>query len=348
MNWFELTVENVQQASDEAMSVSFTVSAAVKETFNWWPGQHIRIQLPIDGERISRSYSISSPLGEPLQITVKKVKNGKGSGYINSNVSVGDKFLVTAPMGRFILKPEPNARRSYYFFAAGSGITPIYSMLVSMLQNEPDSHAYLLYGNKDNNSTIFADELSQLQQKYSNRFTLCHCHSSPSWFSSSPWRSGRIDAAAIQDFIQQNPPYAQDAQYFLCGPGSFLPDVKKALNDIDVPNSRIHMESFGGKSLKSECEGVAAELQVDLHRQQHQIQAEKGQSLLQAMLSQGIEAPYSCEGGICGTCRCKLVSGEVNMTNNAILEQSELDNGEILACQSFAKTPTITVTYDEA
>lgn len=345
MDWFELPVANVEKATDDATSVTFAVPANIKEIFKWRPGQHVRLQLPVDSELLSRNYSISSPLGEPLRITVKKVKKGKASSYINNVLKAGHKLQVTPPMGSFVLEPDPNSRRSHYFFAAGSGVTPVYAMLVSMLQNEPNSFAYLLYGNKDSNSTIFADELRQLQQHYPDRFTLCHCHSSPGWFSSSPWRTGIIDSKAVQDFIQQNPPYAQDAQYYLCGPGSFLPDVKQALNGIDVPDSRIHLESFGASPAAHQREGVSAQLHIDLRGQMQIVQVEKDQNLLQAMLSQGVEAPYSCEGGVCGTCRCALIKGEVHMANNLVLDQDEIANGEILACQSFAKTKEVALKY---
>ena len=264
MDWFELPIMNVEKATDDATSVTFLVPANIKDVMDWLPGQHIRLQLPIGGKLLSRSYSISSPLGEALRITVKKVKKGKGSGYINDELEAGHKLSVASPMGSFVLQPDVNARRSHYFFAAGSGITPIYSMLVSMLENEPNSVGYLLYGNKDSKSTIFAEEFHRLQQRYPDRFTLCHCHSSPSWFSRSPWCSKRIDAEVVHDFIQENPPYAQDAQYYLCGPGSFLPDVKRALNEIDVPNSRIHLESFGGGLDENQYDGITAALQIDL------------------------------------------------------------------------------------
>ena len=345
MDWFELKVAAVEKETADATSVVFDVPDTIKNMFSWVPGQHVRLQLPVEGQLISRNYSISAPKGQPLKITVKKVKNGQGSNFINASVAVGECFQVTPPMGSFILRPQPDARRSHYFFAAGSGITPIFSMLVSVLEREPDSFVYLLYGNKDANTTIFAKRLDELATQYPHRLVIRHCHSSPGWFSQSPWHSGRIDADTVHRFIRENPPYAQDAQYYLCGPGSFLPDVKRALQAIDVPKSRIHIESFGGHAGGEQTESVAADLKVTLHGQQYSIRVNPGQTLLQAMLANGISAPYSCEGGVCGTCRCSMTEGKADMNNNLILDEEELKRGDILPCQAVALTESITLQY---
>ena len=346
MDWFELPVTSVKKATDGATTVTFSIPDNLYSKFQWSPGQHIKIKFPVDGDLVIRNYSISAPIGKSMSITVKATKNGLVSNYVNKSLSEGISLNVSLPKGKFVLVPDAKLRRSHYFFAAGSGITPIYSMIASMLEHEPDSFAYLLYGNKDGKSTIFADEIEELQQQYGDRFTVCHCHSSPGWFSSSPWRSGRIDVNAVHEFIKESPPYAQDAQYYLCGPGSFLPDVKNALNSIDVPDSRIHMESFGNSAAKTVSTQVEASLQVNLKGKTHQLTVEKGQSLLNAMLNEGIDAPYSCEGGVCGTCRCKLTKGKVQMANNLVLDENELKNGDVLACQSYALTEEVSIKYD--
>ncbi len=345
MDWFELPIASIKKATKSSTTVTFSIPESLLSIFNWSPGQHIRLQFPMEGEIECRNYSISAPLGKSLSITVKAVKNGKVSSYVNQSLTVGQSLNVSPPKGEFVLTPDSQSRRSHYFFAAGSGITPIYSMLVSMLDREPDSFAYLLYGNKDAKSTIFAEELAILEQQYSDRLTICHCHSSPGWFSTDSWRIGRIDERAVNDFIKENPPYAQDTQYFLCGPGSFLPDVKNALNTIDVPDRRIHMESFGGAASLSEMKSIEAELDVSLRGQKHKVNVNKGQSLLQAMVSQGVDAPYSCEGGLCGTCRCRLTTGKVEMANNLILSQGEVNAGEVLACQSYVQTDKISIKF---
>ncbi|MBO9491080.1 2Fe-2S iron-sulfur cluster binding domain-containing protein [Endozoicomonas sp. G2_1] len=344
MAWHQLTVAEVTKAAD-ATSLSFDVPEHLLSTFSWLPGQHVRIKLVVDGEELKRNYSISAPVARPLQITVKAVNQGKVSGFINQRISVGDTLMISEPSGKFVLSPDNKLRRSHYFFAAGSGITPIYSMLVSMLEREPDSFGYLLYGNKNGKSTIFTDQLAQLAEQYSDRLVVSHCHSSPGWFSQSPWRSSRINAEAIHQFIQENPPYAQDTQYYLCGPGQFLPNVKQALNDIDVPDSRIHMESFGAGKTVLTTNSIEANLSVNLYGNKSQVSVKPGQKLLQAMLDQGIDAPYSCEGGVCGSCRCQLTKGKVDMVNNLALEAPEVEKGAILACQSLALTDDVAIEY---
>lgn len=346
MKWFDLKVASVTKATESATTVTFSVPEEIENEFQWTPGQHITVQLNIENEVLSRNYSISSPLSRVLSITVKAVKKGKVSNYINKSLKEGQTIKVSTPNGHFTLVPDTHLRRTHYFFAAGSGITPIYSMLISVLEGEPDSFACLLYGNKDTKRTIFSEELNDLAEKYEGRLSICHAHSSPSWFSASPWRTGRIDAIAIHQFIKENPPYAQDAHYYLCGPGSFLPDVKEALNAIDVPNRRIHMESFGGAIKSPSSESIEAKLEVSLQEQNYLLDVEPGQSLLQAMLKKGIDAPYSCEGGVCGTCRCKLKAGKVTMANNLVLDESQVNDGEILACQAIAQTEAVSIKYN--
>ncbi|RLV59353.1 ketosteroid-9-alpha-hydroxylase [Parashewanella curva] len=345
MHWYDLTVSNISQETKDSVSVCFSIADNLKDLFHWKAGQHIRLQFEVAGESYTRNYSVSSDKPNKLRITVKKVKKGRVSTYINEGLSVGELVKATQPNGNFVLEPEQSKRRSHYFFAAGSGITPIYAMITSVLEKEANSFAYLLYGNKDGASTIFADELNQLEKKYSDRLVVQHCHSSPSWFKSSPWRTGRIDDKAVQAFISENPPYAQDCQYYICGPDSFIPNVKSALKGIDVPNNRIHSEYFGlGKPTELEG-GVDADLQVLLNGEQHKLKVNAGESLLQAMLEAGINAPHSCEAGLCGTCQCVLEDGEVNMPNNSALEESEVKSGKILACQAVPHSPKLKVTF---
>ncbi|WP_133406427.1 ferredoxin--NADP reductase [Parashewanella tropica] len=345
MNRYDLTVSDISQETKDSVSVYFSIPDSLKDLFHWKAGQHIRLQLEVGEELFTRNYSISSSKPEELKITVKKVKKGRVSTYINEKLSIGETVKVTQPNGNFILEPEQSKRRSHYFFTAGSGITPIYAMLTSVLENEANSFVYLLYGNKDGASTIFSGELHQLEEKYSERLVIQHCHSSPSWFKSSPWRTGRVDDKAVQAFINENPPYAQDCQYYICGPDTFIPNVKSALKAIDVPDSRIHAEYFGlGK--KTEVQGgMDADLQVELNGKKQQLKVNAGESLLQAMLEAGISAPHSCEAGLCGTCQCKLVEGEVNMPNNSALEESEVKSGIILACQAVPHSAALKISY---
>lgn len=345
MSLFGLEVASVIRETKDTVSVLFKVSESLADTFAWQPGQHVQVQINIGGSIVTRHYSISANRRDALQITVKHTKGGVASHYINYDLKLGDVLQVSPPKGRFLLETDSRQRKSYYFFAAGSGITPIYAMLVRVLEEEPESFAYLLYGNKNAKSTIFRNQLQSLAKQYPSRFIVADCHSDPSWFKESPWRSARIDALAVNDFIKDNPPYAQNAQYYLCGPGAFLPDVKRALNNIDVPDNRIHMESFGGQVNQSQSLGVEASLEVILYGNAHTTVVAEQQTLLEAMRTSGIDSPSSCEGGVCGTCQCHLEVGEVSMMTNLALGEEEVKQGAILACQAVPTSSKIKISY---
>ena len=340
-----LAVAKVERETKQCVSVVFEVPSGLRERFRWTPGQHVQLKIDIDGRQETRRYSISSPLGEPLRVTVKSHKRGKVSRHINKNLKVGDFVLVAPPSGQFTLAPSIELRRSYYFFAAGSGITPIFAMLQSVLQQEPQSFCYLLYGNKDAKQTIFCAQLQHLQELYAHRLVIQHCHSSPSWLADSPWRSHRITPQAAQEFVQEYPPTAQDCHYYLCGPGSFLKDVKCALQDIDVPSNRIHLESFGSPAGSQEQGAVAAEMRVVIDGSQQAVSVTQGQTLLAALQASKVVVPHSCEGGVCGTCVCRLVKGKVKMENNLALNERQVADGQILACQSIPQTNQIEIVY---
>lgn len=334
---------------DEAKSVLFAVPDALAETFRWRAGQHITLRFELGGEEVRRSYTISSSpsSGEPLRITVKRVKDGLVSNHINDAVQAGDQIDVMPPFGGFCLEPEKKERRTHYFFGAGSGITPLFSMIHTVLLAEPHSFAYLLYGNANEKSIIFQQKLADLLSEYPDRLIVRHILSTQSWWSSSsPWRSGRVDAEAIRAFIQENPPLAHDAQYYICGPGGMNGAVKAALRGIDVPPSRIHSENFGGEvETDDSFEGIAANATIALNGESHEVAMDEKQTVLKALLAANLKPPYSCQSGVCGACRAQLIGGEVHMRARMALEDSEIEKGAILTCQSVAKTETLNLAF---
>jgi len=366
-----MQVVSKQKETDEAVTIGLKLvqeNPSKASLLQWLPGQHVRVRLNIHNERVQRSYSISSAKGAPFCITVKRQKGGLVSEFINKTLDIGDTIEVSEPAGAFTLTPDKQKRRSHYFFAAGSGITPCFSMLASVLAEEPYSYVYLLYGNKHPDGIIFNNRLRALQEKYPHKLVVCHSLTSPGWFSSSPWHTGRIDANVVHKFIQAHPPSAHDAYYYICGPEQFIPNVKTALNDIDVPNNRILMERFGAASSPSRSnteqaippdnthafknhdengQDVAATLDVDLYGVQYQVEVQAGETLLAAMQRNNVAAPFSCEGGVCGACKCHKNRGEVRMHNNLALEQEEVNTGWVLACQSRALTPHIRIQYKD-
>ena len=348
----KLKVTETVRETDDATSLFFDVPAGLSETFAWRAGQHITVRLRLEGREERRSYSISGApgSGNALRITVKRVDGGLVSNHINNAVHAGDEIDVLAPFGGFCLDPEPRARRTHYFFAAGSGITPLFAMISAVLTAEPHSLAHLAYGNSNADSIIFRQALNGLCTRHPDRLTVCHLLSAPSlWSSFGYWRRGILDGPAVTEFISENPPYAQDTQYYVCGPGTMNGTVKAALMAIDVPAERIHMESFGaaGDMGDDGIEGVAAKATVVLNGSTSKIDVAKGQSLLAALRAHGLEPPYSCQAGVCSACRAKLAAGTVHMRARMALEDHEIEAGHILTCQARPTSRHVDVRFDD-
>ncbi|MEM7045659.1 MAG: ferredoxin--NADP reductase, partial [Pseudomonadota bacterium] len=313
----KLKIAAVETETKSAKSIRFDVPDELNATFRWRPGQHVTLRFRLNGEEVRRSYSISSSslAGDGLRITVKRVKGGLVSNHINDHLQAEDRVDVMPPFGGFCLDPASKARRTYYLFSAGSGITPLFAMIRSVLIAEPYSRAYLLYGNKNPKSIIFRDELKALQAEHPERLSVRHVLSAPSmWSSFDYWRRGRIDAVAVAAFIDEHPPYAQDAQYYVCGPGSMNVDVRTALMGLDVPAERIHGESYGGEVIvDGSVSGMAASAEVEIAGAVQTIAIDAGETVLQAARKAGLQPPFSCESGVCGACRAHLSSGTVHM-----------------------------------
>ena len=350
-NFHPLTVlDTREEIGGQAKTVMFDVPDALRETFVWRPGQHLSFRFVVNGEEQRRSYSISSSpfTGDPLRITVKRVRNGLVSNHVNDTVNKGDVIDVMPPFGGFCLDPGATARRTHYFFGAGSGITPLYAMLSSVMAAEPNSFAHLAYGNNNEHSVLFLDELNALWEANPDRMTIHHVFSKPGfWSSAEYWRRGIIDEPAIEALIAENPPYAQDAQYYVCGPGGMNKAVKASLMSLDVPANRIHMESYGGAAeIDTTVEGLAAKAEITLGGVRHSVDVASGQTVLEAAKSAGLKPPFSCQSGVCGACRAKLAKGDVHMRARMALEDSDIAKGAILTCQSLPQTDTLSLSYD--
>ncbi len=347
----QLRVLDTCAETEQATSFRFAVPPGLSGTFRWRAGQHLTLRFWIDGAEVRRSYSISETPSsrDPLRITVKRVKGGLVSNHVNDRVAAGDIVDVMPPFGGGVyLDPEPIRRRTYYFFGAGSGITPLYAMIRTALLAEPYSVAYLAYGNANADSIIFREPLADMEKQAEGRLIVRHVLSSPSWLSSLPhWRRGRIDDDIIGAFIDQHPPYAQDAQYYVCGPGDMNTTVRAALIGLDVPDARIHTESFGASEPPDDSiEGVAATASVRLKGTLLTVPISAGQTVLDAVRVAGANPPYSCESGVCGACRAQLRNGKVHLRARMALTDADLNGEVILTCQSLPTTPQLAVDYD--
>ena len=341
--------ETISEIDGGAKSVVFDLSEAQAAQFDWHAGQHLTLRLDLDGHEQRRSYTISNPPGAALRITVKRVPEGVVSNHICDALEPGDIIEAMPPFGGFSLIPGATARRTHYFFGAGSGITPLYAMINTVLAHEPHSVAHLVYGNADASSILFLDALEALQEAHPDRFTLRHVLSSPSiWSWFTPWRTGRVDAVAIKAAIGAAPPVAQDVQYWICGPGGMNADVRAALMALDAPAGRIHMESFGGEAeLDTSVTGMAATAEVTLNGARQEVPVAEGQTLLEAMRAAGLSPPFSCQSGVCGACRAHLTEGRVHHRARMALEDGDIAGGAVLTCQAVPTADHVAVEFAE-
>ncbi|KIC35609.1 ferredoxin--NADP reductase [Leisingera sp. ANG-M7] len=344
-----LTIAGIrQEIGGNAASVTFAVPPELNETFSWRAGQHLPLRFKIDGKEHRRCYTISNPPGAPLRITVKRLKDGVVSNHIADSLKADQSVEAMPPLGQFSLQPDPMARRTHYFFGGGSGITPLFAMIKELLVHEPHSVAHLIFGNKTADTILFREELDALADEHPDRFTLRYMLSLPSmWSWFSPWRSGRIGAEAISAAFAETPPVAQDVRYWICGPGAMNKSVRDALMALDVPAGRIRLESFGGGEMETvtAIKGIATTASFTLNGSRQSIAVAENQTLLEAALAFGLKPPYSCQSGVCGACKARLKSGKVRMRTQMALTERDIEQGDILTCQSLAKTPKLEIEF---
>ena len=350
-----LTVASVRPETRDAVVVTFEVPPEHREAYRYEAGQHLTIRADIDGEDVRRSYSIcSAAQDETLRVAIKRIDDGLFSSWAFEHLKPGIGLDVMQPAGHFNVPLEPEARRHHVAFAAGSGITPILSLIKTTLKAEPLSRFTLIYGNRASSSVIFKDELADLKDRYLSRFNvvfiLSREHQDVDLFN------GRIDTAKCDALLKQwvNPENIDVA--YICGPQLMMEQVRDSLIANGVPKASIKLELFGtamnGAARKPRATAVKGEAGCEvtvIHdgRSQQFSVRKNGPSLLDAALAQGIELPYACKGGVCGTCRCKRVHGEVDLDNQFALEDYELARGFILSCQSFPVSDRLTLDFDQ-
>lgn len=361
MEFHKIKVSNIHQESPDAVSIELDKSETPQNFFEFIPGQHLTIRILINGKEYRRSYSISSvPEEHVLRITVKKVKGGVISNYLTQKFSVGDTMEISKPEGHFCIKADGETKRAYYFFAAGSGITPVYSMIQSLLEHEPRSTVHLLYGNRKEEDIIFYKALNVLQQKHEGQFflqyTLSQHKKSILPFLSSKkdnWQgwTGRISKKQIELFFNQYPSSVKEKVYYLCGPGEMIEEVKKYLLGHEIELKSIHAEYFTSpvspiaESVGGSSSPEYAQIIVKLNGQTQELKISGKEKILDSLQAAGLDAPYSCCSGACSTCMAKLISGEVKMDSALALEPDEIEAGYILTCQARPVSEHLEIHY---
>lgn len=370
MEFYPLKIKQITPETSRAVTIEFEVPEELRQTFVYKQGQYLTVRLHLDGHELRRSYSMSSsPLEHRLAVTVKKVAGGQVSTYLHDQAQVGDTLELAAPDGRFYTPLDPEKRRTYYLFGAGSGITPLMSVLKTILEAEPMSSVFLLYGNRDEENIIFRETLEGLAERYSGQLSVEHILSQPKKEPGSGgllgmfkktttlWqgKTGRIDARAVAAFLEENPPHgpASDCEYFLCGPGGLPETVKAALLGQGIDTKQIHSEHFAnahhvpGENIPAALPGAGGKrIIVHLKGQRIEAAVPDGATILDVLVKEKYDAPYSCTSGACATCMAKVLQGKVKMDVCYALEDDEIKAGYCLTCQSHPETEVVELTYD--
>ncbi|MFD2529589.1 MULTISPECIES: ferredoxin--NADP reductase [Polaribacter] len=344
--FYKVNIQEVKHETANAVSVLLEIPQHLKNSFNFVAGQYITLQKVINGEEIRRAYSIcSAPKSGEIRVAIKAVENGVFSTYATSKLKAGDEIEVSEPEGRFLLNPQAN--KNYIGFAAGSGITPILSMVKSVLEEENTSNFTLVYGNKSIADTIFFDELNALKETYSERLNLHFIYSRENVKNGL---RGRIDENVTKYFVKNMYKETSFDAAFLCGPEQMIEEVSKTLAANKISKENIHFELFTtsiDKEAAAEVKEGVTEVKVLLDDEETTFSMQQTDDLLAASLRNNLDAPYSCQGGVCSSCMCKVTEGKAVMVKNSILTDSEIEEGLVLACQAYPTTPKITIDFDD-
>lgn len=354
VHFHELKIRNIKKETAECVSISFDIPNDLADLFTFKEGQNITVRKNINGEEVRRSYSIcSAPHENELRVAVKKITGGAFSAFANIDLQPGDMLEVLPPTGKFNAKLQANENGNYLAIAAGSGITPIMSIIKHTLQSQPESNFTLIYGNRDRNSIIFFDELEGLKNKFMNRFNFINILSREK--TDADIFYGRIDEYKLSA-LGKLWPYQSFNEIYLCGPEELIFSSCDYLEKQGVPKSKIHFELFttpGQKQATVKTNEQVADAgpksKVTIKLDDRSFDFDLGfnsSSILDAALKQGADLPFACKGGVCATCRAKLVEGEVDMDVNYALEQEEIEQGFILTCQSHPRTNKVVVDFD--
>lgn len=341
-------VTRIHRQTPEAVVIDF--QAADGEPVSFLPGQFLTLRIPIDGKKINRSYSLcSSPDELPtLSVAVKQIQEGQISRYLNQELREGDIVEAVEPMGNFVLKPDAAATRPVILFGAGSGITPLFSILKTCLKQESHSAVSLIYANENESSIIFRNELAELQASYPDRFRVLHILKNPA----GPCEfTGLPNTTLLLHLLGTLPDAARsDAQFYMCGPEGFMQVVKQTLADAMIPAARIHKESFAAPPPAPDAAPTASTstlvkrtVKVIMDKKEYTVEVNPDETVLFAALDDNIDLPYSCQGGVCTACRGKLKSGKMHLDEREGLSDAELNDGYVLTCVGHPLTDDVVI-----
>lgn len=350
----QLTVLDVTRETADAVSIAFVVPPALAADYRFVPGQYLTLRTTLDGEEVRRSYSISSgPNDGELRIAVKQVDDGHFSRWANEMLGPGDVIDVMTPTGRFGVGATTPGGGLYVAFVAGSGITPVLSILTHVLEREPSSRFVLFYGNRSSSDVIFKRQLSELKDRFLARLSVMHVLSREE--QDVPILNGRLDGAKVQRLLSTMVPISAIDHVLVCGPAGMIDDVTATLTALGIPSDRVHVERFvsadGGRPRRSprpvSVDAPAAHVAtIVVDGKRREVPVAAGEAILEAALRGGVDLPFACKGGMCATCRARLVDGTATMDVNYSLEPWELKAGFVLTCQAHPTSARVTVDFD--
>ncbi len=356
LHFHKLRVKDIRKETDDCVSISFDIPNTLKDVFLFEQGQNITLRRDLNGEETRRSYSIcTSPFENELRVAVKKVEGGLFSCFAHAELRAGDEIEVLPPTGKFNTKLDPLNAKKYLAFAAGSGITPVISIIKTTLQTEPGSSFTLVYGNRSRHSIIFFEELEALKNKYLQRLNLIYILSREG--TDTPVNAGRIDINKLSE-LSRLVNYQSMDEIFICGPEEMIFTVKGFMEKEKIDADKIHFELFTTPGQKKNMSpGPFSEkekgsdkslitIKQDGRTMDFELAPDSEDTILDAALKLGADLPYSCRGGVCCTCKAKLLEGKVEMDTNWGLEKEEVEQGYILTCQSHPRTPKVVVDFD--
>jgi len=350
-----LKVKDIRRETADSVSVAFEIPPMAQPEFQFKQGQYITIKLHVNGEEIRRSYSIcTSPYSEKeLRVAVKEVKDGRASSLMNRHWKVGDMVEVMTPMGNFHSVLSGNNKKKYVLFAGGSGITPMMSILKSVLYIEKQSTVTLVYANRDEESVIFNEEVQKIASENSDRFKLLNIYDTPR-APVSDLQKGLLTVDRVKAIIENYGGINAD-EYFICGPGPMMENIKNALESLKISKEKIHIEYFSAvvdavnNAAANEVTGKAVNSAITVIQYGFETQMmlnTEGLSILDASIEAGVDAPFSCKGAVCCTCRAKVLEGKVKMDNNFALTEAEVEEGFVLTCQAHPLTEKVVIDFD--
>ena len=347
-SFYKLSIKEIIKETADAVSILFNVPEELKSHYTFVAGQYVNLKVTLDGQEIRRAYSIcSAPKSGELRIAVKSIKTGFFSKFANEKLAVGNVIEVGTPEGKFTFEPKTDRQKNYAAFVAGSGITPVFSILKSVLEEEPNSTFVLVYGNKSEKDTIFHNQLHDLQLQYVGRLFVQYVYSQS---TADNALLGRIDHTTVNFILKNKHNEMEFSKFYLCGPEEMINLVSNTLKENNISESDIKFELFSTSSNDKEATSGAdghTEISILVDSEETTFEMSQKQTLLEAALKQGLDVPYSCQGGICSSCICRITEGAAEMRKNQILNDAEVAEGLTLACQAYPTTTTIKIDFDD-